>query len=97
MRITVYFIEAGAANTLLIAEGQSFGTQCPIKQGTFVTSARYFSIKDWSCGADVTAKLQSICPSTSTEGCGFQVTNANLGGDPCPNQYKSLQVNYLCK
>lgn len=84
----------GNQGLLNLAEGQTFGVTCPDGQSLNINFARYLSADNWNCGADVTSKVRTLCPGTK---CSFiQVSNANLGIDPCPNQLKSLHISYYC-
>eukprot|EP00064_Thunnus_orientalis_P018384 superscaffoldBa00004221_g18483 len=55
---------------------------------------RYRIKQSTNCRRDVTVTLQNLCDDKAV--CYIRVTNAAMGGDPCPYTYKYLSVTTRC-
>ena len=47
-----------------------------------------------TCDQDVLEIISKLCSGKTN--CNLEVTNELMGGDPCPNIYKYLAVQYYC-
>lgn len=92
---------------LIVCEGGAFYLDCPAPSTILITEAIYGRTESAVVCPYITAPLTTNCTSTTSDGivkgscngqhrCQFTVTNALLGGDPCPGTYKYLQVTYTC-
>ncbi|XP_030294851.1 L-rhamnose-binding lectin CSL3-like isoform X2 [Sparus aurata] len=72
-------------------ESAVYGRQ---KENVCLSSKLYGTKQSTSCRRDVTTTLGNLCDGNTV--CYVHVTNAVMGGDPCPHTYKYLSFSARC-
>ncbi|MEO6120470.1 MAG: DUF3395 domain-containing protein [Terriglobales bacterium] len=91
--VTVRYTVNGQSNTVMVNDGEMLRLNSGTDQGNS-QSALQINRATYGSGyrsSDVTARLNSQVRNNQLN---LQVTDANMGGDPAPNQAKSLTVQY---